>query len=83
MKLLLFLAVAVWRVQPLLVNVAPAMTLASAVVIGLSGVAVMAVGISVWIMSLVAQDGESHWMEGVLLLAVYVILGMAFYWLPA
>jgi Ca2+:H+ antiporter len=44
---------------------------------------VMAVGISVWIMSLVAQDGESHWMEGVLLLAVYVILGMAFYWLPA
>jgi 4-amino-4-deoxy-L-arabinose transferase-like glycosyltransferase len=44
--LLLFLAVAVWRVQPLLVNVAPAMTLASAVVIGLSGVAVMAVGIS-------------------------------------
>jgi Ca2+:H+ antiporter len=43
---------------------------------------VVAVGISVWIMSLVAQDGESHWMEGVQLLAVYVILGMAFYWLP-
>jgi Ca2+:H+ antiporter len=43
---------------------------------------VVAVGISVWIMTLVAQDGESHWMEGVLLLAVYVILGMAFYWLP-
>jgi Ca2+:H+ antiporter len=43
---------------------------------------VVAVGISVWIMSLIAQDGESHWMEGVQLLAVYVILGMAFYWLP-
>lgn len=43
---------------------------------------VVAVGLSVWIMSLVAQDGESHWMEGVLLLAVYVILAMAFYWLP-
>ena len=43
---------------------------------------VVAVGISVWIMSIIAQDGESHWMEGVLLLAVYVILGMAFYWLP-
>jgi Ca2+:H+ antiporter len=43
---------------------------------------VVAVGISVWIMTLVAQDGESHWMEGVLLLAVYVILGIAFYWLP-
>ena len=33
-------------------------------------------------MSLVAQDGESHWMEGVLLLVVYTILGMAFFWLP-
>jgi Ca2+:H+ antiporter len=26
---------------------------------------VVAVGISVWIMSTIAQDGESHWMEGV------------------
>jgi Ca2+:H+ antiporter len=43
---------------------------------------VVAVGISVWIMSLIAQDGESHWMEGVQLLAVYVILALAFYWLP-
>jgi Ca2+:H+ antiporter len=43
---------------------------------------VVAVGISVWIMTLVAQDGESHWMEGVLLLAVYIILAMAFFWLP-
>jgi Ca2+:H+ antiporter len=43
---------------------------------------VVAVGISVWIMSLIAQDGESHWMEGVQLLAVYLILGLAFYWLP-
>jgi Ca2+:H+ antiporter len=31
----------------------------------------------------VAQDGESHWMEGVLLLAVYVVTGIAFYFLPA
>lgn len=43
---------------------------------------VVAVGLSAWVMSLVAQDGESHWMEGVLLLAVYVMFGMAFYWLP-
>jgi Ca2+:H+ antiporter len=39
---------------------------------------VMAVGAT----TLVAQDGESHWMEGVMLLAVYVILGVAFYFLP-
>ena len=44
---------------------------------------VVAVGISVWIMSLIAQDGESHWMEGVQLLAVYAILALAFFWLPS
>jgi len=43
---------------------------------------VVAVGISVWIMPIIAQDGESHWMEGVQLLAVYAILALAFYWLP-
>jgi hypothetical protein len=30
-----------------------------------------------------AQGGESHWMEGVLLLAVYLVIGIAFYFLPA
>jgi Ca2+:H+ antiporter len=44
---------------------------------------VMAVGISAVVASLVAQDGESNWLEGVLMLAVYGILAMAFYFLPA
>lgn len=44
---------------------------------------VMAVGLSVGIMALISQDGESHWMEGVQLLAVYVMLGMGFWFLPA
>ena len=43
---------------------------------------VMAVVLSVGIMALVTQDGESHWMEGVQLLAVYAILGIAFFFLP-
>ena len=43
---------------------------------------VVAVGISVLIMALIAGDGESHWMEGVQLLAVYLILAIAFYSLP-
>jgi Ca2+:H+ antiporter len=43
---------------------------------------VLAVALSVAIISLISQDGESHWMEGVQLLAVYVILGMAFFFLP-
>jgi len=41
------------------------------------------VTLSVIAVNLVAQDGESNWMEGVLLLAVYVILGIAFFFLPA
>ena len=43
---------------------------------------VLAVGISVAIVNLVAQDGESNWLEGALLLAVYLVLGIAFYFLP-
>ncbi len=43
---------------------------------------VMAVGLSVWIVTLVAQDGESNWLEGALLLAVYLVLGIAFFFLP-
>jgi Ca2+/H+ antiporter len=30
----------------------------------------------------VAYDGETNWMEGLLLLAVYLILGIAFFNLP-
>jgi Ca2+:H+ antiporter len=32
--------------------------------------------------SLISMDGESNWMEGVQLLAVYIILAIAFYFLP-
>ncbi|HZS09526.1 MAG TPA: calcium/proton exchanger [Blastocatellia bacterium] len=44
---------------------------------------VVAIVVSVAVVALIAQDGESNWMEGVLLLAVYTILGLAFYFLPA
>ena len=43
---------------------------------------VLSVTLSAVVVNLVAQDGESYWMEGVLLLAVYLILGIAFYFLP-
>ena len=43
---------------------------------------VLAIVLSVVIMALIAQDGESNWMEGVQLLAVYIILGIVFYYLP-
>jgi Ca2+:H+ antiporter len=36
----------------------------------------------VMIAAMVSSDGESHWLEGAELLAVYAILGLAFYLLP-
>jgi len=30
----------------------------------------------------VSMDGESNWLEGAMLLAIYVIIGLAFFWLP-
>ena len=44
---------------------------------------VITVGMAVAIVCLVAADGESNWMEGVLLLAVYLIFAIAFFFLPA
>jgi Ca2+:H+ antiporter len=37
----------------------------------------------VLIAALIALDGESNWLEGAQLLAVYAIIGMAFFFLPA
>ena len=43
---------------------------------------VVAVAVSVLVVGQIADDGQTHWMEGVLLLAVYVVLGFAFFNLP-
>ena len=43
---------------------------------------VVAVAISVLVVGQIADDGKTHWMEGVLLLAVYLLLGFAFFNLP-
>lgn len=37
---------------------------------------------SAFIAALVSLDGESNWLEGAMLLVVYVILGLAFFFLP-
>jgi len=47
-----------------------------------SALEVLAVLAAVGVVNLVAQDGESNWLEGALLLAVYVVLGLAFFFLP-
>jgi Ca2+:H+ antiporter len=43
---------------------------------------VAAVAAAVGISALIALDGESNWLEGALMVAVYVVLGMAFFFLP-
>lgn len=43
----------------------------------------LALGAGVLIAALVSVDGESNWLEGATLLAVYLILGIAFFLLPA
>ncbi len=68
-------------VAPLLVFVSYAISPVGPLDLRFTAFEVVAVVLSVFIVSLVAHDGESHWMEGVLLLAVYVILATAFYFL--
>jgi len=44
---------------------------------------VVAVALCVGVISLIAHDGQSNWLEGVMLIAVYVMFGIVFYFLPA
>jgi Ca2+:H+ antiporter len=43
---------------------------------------VLAVLAAAFVVHLVAADGESNWFEGAMLLAVYLVLAIAFYFLP-
>ncbi len=44
---------------------------------------VVAVFASVYLVAQISGDGESNWLEGVQLLALYAVLGLLFYFLPA
>jgi Ca2+:H+ antiporter len=35
-----------------------------------------------FIAAFIAQDGESNWLEGAMLIAVYIIIALAFFLLP-
>ena len=43
----------------------------------------VALGAAVLVAALVSSDGETNWLEGAQLIAVYIILGVAFFFLPA
>ena len=44
---------------------------------------IVAIVLAVAIVSRLTSDGESHWMEGVMLIAVYLMLAIGFFFLPA
>jgi Ca2+:H+ antiporter len=44
---------------------------------------VVAVMLTVFVVVFVSMNGQSNWFEGVLLLAMYAILGIAFFYIPA
>ena len=43
---------------------------------------IAAIGLSVLATSIVVVDGESNWVEGLQLVSVYLIVGLAFYFVP-
>ncbi|BFM40491.1 calcium/proton exchanger [Synechocystis sp. LKSZ1] len=43
----------------------------------------VAVVVSVLIVNSISSDGRSNWLEGILLLATYILLGLAFFFQPA
>lgn len=69
-------------VAPVLVFLSLLMGHAHPLDLHFSPLEVAAVVLSVAVVSLVSHDGESNWLEGAMLLALYVILGLAFYNLP-
>jgi Ca2+:H+ antiporter len=64
--------------------VAPLLVIAGVILgvpmdLAFSGFEVVALGISVIALALIALDGETHWLEGAFLLAVYAVLGLGFF----
>ena len=70
-------------VAPVLVFVSLLMGNATPLDLHFSALEVVAVILSVAVVSLVCHDGESNWLEGAMLLALYLILALAFYNMPA
>jgi Ca2+:H+ antiporter len=43
---------------------------------------IVAVALSVLVVEMISSDGETNWFEGAQLLALYLMLGVAFYFVP-
>jgi Ca2+:H+ antiporter len=84
----LALGIAVGSSTQIALFVAPLLVMLS-VVIGhpmslvFNGFEIAAIVLSVLIVEMIAYDGETNWFEGAQLLAVYVIMALSFYFVPA
>jgi Ca2+:H+ antiporter len=67
-------------VAPLLVFVSLLMT--NPLTLVFNEFELIALMVAVLIAGLISLDGESNWLEGAMLLAVYAIIALAFFWLP-
>jgi Ca2+:H+ antiporter len=67
-------------VAPVLVFVSP--LLGYPLTLEFNGFEVIALTAAAVIAALVALDGESNWLEGAMLIAVYIIIALAFFFLP-
>jgi len=43
---------------------------------------IIAVGVAAFVFTLVSIDGETNWLEGVQLLALYLMIAVVFFFLP-
>ncbi len=48
-----------------------------------TGLEIAGIGLAVLVLQMISYDGETNWFEGVQLVAVYLILAVAFYYVPA
>ena len=46
-------------------------------------VEILSIVLAVFVVGKITVDGESNWLEGLMLLAVYLMLAFGFYFLPA
>jgi Ca2+:H+ antiporter len=70
-------------VAPILVFASWAMGQSPALDLHFTLMETITVALTVAVFALVCQDGETHWMEGVMLLAVYAMFALAFFHLPS
>jgi len=87
-KMDLSLSVAVGSSLQIALFVAPVLVLVGLVVgqpmdLNFNPFELVAVAVAVLIANSISSDGRSNWLEGILLLATYVVLGLSFYFYPA